>query len=136
MRISRKETTWIQDPASPNHQEHPVQDASSKQQTNKQKYKHIHHQTGVQPHSALQSEGKQTNKNHSTNLTLYEAYTTTAPILGGQKPKGRRIQPWNLGKRDLKHNKFLKNNEKAEKTTQIKKQTRKKEVQINEKEIG
>ena len=36
MRIHTKETTWIQDPASPNHQQHPVQDASSKQQTKKQ----------------------------------------------------------------------------------------------------
>ena len=41
-----------------------------------------------------------------------------------------------LGKGDLKHNKFLKSNEKAENTTQEKKQTRNTEVQINEQEIG
>ena len=34
VRTHTKETTWIQDPASPNH---PVHDASSKQQTNKMK---------------------------------------------------------------------------------------------------
>ena len=41
----------------------------------------------------------------------------TGPTLGGQKPKEERIQPWTLGKRDLKHNKLKKNsnNEKAEK---------------------
>ena len=40
---------------------------------------------------------------------------TTGPSLGGQKPKGiKKIQPWSLGKWDLKHNK-LKKNEKAEK---------------------
>ena len=57
VRTHAKETTGIQNPASPNHQQHPVQDASSKQQT-KQKYKPDHQQTGLPPHSALPSEGK------------------------------------------------------------------------------
>ena len=35
VRTHTKKTTCIQNPASPNHQEHPVQDASSKQQTMK-----------------------------------------------------------------------------------------------------
>ena len=38
VRTCTEETTWIQDLASPNHQQHLVQDVSSKQQT-KQKYK-------------------------------------------------------------------------------------------------
>ena len=37
------------------------------------------------------SEEKQTNKQKfSANFTLYEAHTNTEPILGGQKPKGRK----------------------------------------------
>jgi len=66
VRTHTKETTCIQDLASPNHQQHPVQDASSKQQT-KQKYKPNHQQTGLPPHSALLIRGK-TNK--QTNKTL------------------------------------------------------------------
>ena len=57
VRAYTKETTRIQDPASPNHQQHPVQDASSKQQT-KQKYKPNHQQTGLQVHLALHIRGK------------------------------------------------------------------------------
>ena len=58
VRTHTKETTVIEDLASPNHQQHPVQDASSKQQT-KQKYQPNHHQAGLPPHS----EEKQRNKN-------------------------------------------------------------------------
>ena len=68
------ETTWIQDLASPNYQYHPVQAASSKQQA-KQKYKQNHHETGLQPNSALAIRGKTNKQKLSTNLTLYEAYT-------------------------------------------------------------
>ena len=39
---------------------------------------------------------------------------TTGLYIGGEKPK-ERIQPWSLGKGDLKPNKLKKNNEKAEK---------------------
>ena len=42
------------------------------------------------------------------------------------------IQPWSLGKGDLKHNKLKKNNEKAEKYYT----NEETEVQINEEEIG
>ena len=85
VRTHTKETTWIQDLASPNH---PVQDASSKQQT-KQKYKPNHQQTGLPPHSVLPIRGK-TNKN-SAQITPYTKLTqTTGPTLGGQKPKGRK----------------------------------------------
>ena len=40
---------------------------------------------------------------------------TTGQTLGGQKPKGRKIQPLSQGKGDLKHNKLKKNNGKTEK---------------------
>jgi len=71
VRIHTKETTWIHYAASPNPQEHPVQDTSPKQHT-KQKYTPHHQQTGLPPHSALPIKGK-TNK--QTNLALYKAYT-------------------------------------------------------------
>ena len=65
-----------------------MQDISSKQQT-KQKYKPIHQQTEVPPHSALPIRGK-TNKN-SAQISPYTKLTqTTGPTLGGQKPKGRK----------------------------------------------
>ena len=69
VRTHTKETTWIQDLASPNHQQHPVQDASSKQQT-KQKHKPNHQQTGLPPHSALPIRGK-TNKQTKTQHNSY-----------------------------------------------------------------
>ena len=70
-----KETTWIQDPTSPNHQKHPVQDASSKQQT-RQKFKPIISRQDYHLTQSCPSEEKETNKQKlSTNLTLYEAYT-------------------------------------------------------------
>ena len=74
VRTHTKETTWIQDPAWPDHQKHPVQATSSKQQT-KLKYKPNHQQTGLPPHSALHVRGKINKQNLSTNLTLYEVYT-------------------------------------------------------------
>ena len=75
MRTHTKETTWIQAPASPNHQQHPVQDASSKQQT-KQKYRPNHQQTGLPPHSAFpirRNTNKQKNKKLNRILTLFVA---------------------------------------------------------------
>ena len=59
VRTNRKETTWIQDLASPNHQMKLF--TSSKQQT-KQKYKPSHQQTGLPPHSALPIRGKNKQK--------------------------------------------------------------------------
>ena len=71
MRTHTKETTWIQDWASPNHQEHPVQDASSKQQT-KQIYTRSSADRITTPLSfAHQRKNKQ---KLGTNLTLYKAY--------------------------------------------------------------
>ena len=41
---------------------------------------------------------------------------TAGPNLGGQKPKGRKNSTLrSLGKRDLKHSKWKKNNEEVEK---------------------
>ena len=57
---------------SPNHQQHPVQDASSKNQT---KQNTNHQQTGLPPHSAFPIRGKTNKQKMTTNLTLYEAYT-------------------------------------------------------------
>jgi len=88
IRTHTKETSWIQDLTSPNHQYHPVKDASSKQQT-KQKYKPSHHQTYLPPHSALPNWEK-TNKN-SAQISPHRKLTqTTGPSLGGQKPKERQ----------------------------------------------
>ena len=54
----------------------------------------------------------------------------------GRNQKEERIQPWSLGKGDLKHNKFKKIKKRQRKTTQMKEQIRNTEVQINEEEIG
>ena len=101
VRTHTKETTSIQDQASPNHQQHSVQDASSKQQT-KQKYKHNQQQTGLPPHSALPIRGK--TKKQTKNSTQISPYTkkftqTSGPNLGGQKPKGKKISTLKPGKR-------------------------------------
>ena len=65
-----------------------MHDPSSKQQT-KQKYKSIHQQTGLPPHSALPIRGK-TSKT-SAQISPYRNLTqTTGSTLGGQKPKGRK----------------------------------------------
>jgi len=61
---------------------------------------------------------------------------TTGPTLGGQNQKEERIQPWSLGKGDLKHNKFKKKMKKQRNTAQMKEKTRNTEVQIIEEEIG
>jgi len=75
---------------------------------NKQKYKPNHQQTGVPPHSALPIRGKtskqaskQTNKQKdSEQISLYmKLIQTTRPILGGQKPKGRKNSTLKPGKR-------------------------------------
>ena len=60
------------------------------------KYKPNHQQTGLPPHSALLIRGKthkQTKKN-SAQISPYEKLIQNiGPYLGGQKPKGKRIQP-------------------------------------------
>ena len=96
MRAYTKETTRIKDPSSPNHQQHPVQDASSKQQT-KQRNKSNHQQIGLPPHSASPSEEKQTSKQRNKNspqISPYKKLTqTTGPTLESRSQKEERIQP-------------------------------------------
>ena len=53
----------------------------------------------------------------------------------GRNQKEEIIQPWSLGKGDLKHNK-LKKMKRQRNTAQMKEQTRNTEVQVNEEEIG
>ena len=56
------------------------------------------------------TEEKQTNKQTSAQISPYKKLTqTTGPNLKGRNQKEERIQPWSLGKVDLKHNKFKKN---------------------------
>jgi len=83
-----------------------VQDASSKQ--TKQKYKPNHQQIGLPTHSALPIRGKK-HKNSAQISPYLKLTQTTAPTLGGQKPKGRKNSTLKLGKRRPQ------NNEKAEK---------------------
>ena len=78
VRTHTVETTWIQDLASPNHQECPVQDTSSKQQT-KQKYKPNHQQTGLPAHSALPIIGK-TNKQTKTQHKSHPIWSLHKPL--------------------------------------------------------
>ena len=92
-----KKNTGIQDPESPNHQKHPVQDTSSKQQT-KQKYKQNHQQTGLPPHSAFTVRGK-TNKNSAQISPSTKRTQTTGPNLGEQKPKEGKNSILKPGKR-------------------------------------
>ena len=122
-----------------------MQDASSKQQTKIQAQSSTD-RIITSLRLAHQGKNKQTNKN-SAQISPYTKLTqTTAPILGGQKPKGRkdstffkeRIQlSLKFGKGDLKHNNLKKIIMKRQRNTaQMKKQTRNTEVQINEEEIG
>ena len=115
MRTHTKETTGIQDPASPNHQYYPVQDASTKKQA-KQKCKPSHQQTGLPPHSALPLRGKPNKQKLSTNLTLKEAYTNHSTNLRKAETKRKKEFNPEAWEKDLKCNNLKNNNnEKAEK---------------------
>ena len=99
VRTHKKETTWIQDPASPNHQYHLVQDASSKEEK-KQKYKPNHQQVGLPLTQPCPSEKKWRNNKNAAQISPYRKLTKpTGPILGGQKPKGRKNLTLKPGKR-------------------------------------
>ena len=77
------------------------------------------------------------NKN-SAQISPYNKLTKiTGPKLEGRNQKEERIQPWSLGKENLKQSKLKKKkNERQRNTTQMKGQTRNTEAQINEEEIG
>ena len=78
VRTHIEETTWIQDPASPNHRKYPVEGTSSNQQT-KQKYKSNHQQIGLPPHSGLPIKGKQTNKQSQSVQSLSHVWLFATP---------------------------------------------------------
>ena len=110
-----------------------MQDASSKQQT-KQKYKPIHQQTGLPPHSALPIRGKTNKQKLSTNLTLYKTYTNHWTNL--RRAESKRKKKFNLDtwEKETSNTISLKIIMKRQRnTTQMKEQTRNTEVQINEK---
>jgi len=72
-----------------------VQDTSSKQET-KQKYKPNHQQTRLPSHLLITGKTKN-NKNLSTHLTLYEAYTNHWSSLRRAKTKRKKefnLQAW------------------------------------------
>ena len=96
VRTHTKETTQIQDLASPSHQQQHVQDASSKQRT-KQKCKHNHQHTELPPYSALPIKGKTNTQKFHTNPTLYEANTNHWTNPGGAETKRRKesnLEAW------------------------------------------
>ena len=120
VRTHTTETTWIQNVASSNH---PVQDASSKQQT-KQKYRPNHQQTGLPPPSALPTKGKTNKQKLSTNLILYEAYTNHWTNLRKAETTTKKESNFEAWEGDLKHNKLKKIMKRQRSTRQMKEQTR------------
>ena len=87
------------------------------------------------------SEENQTNKKNTVQISPYTKLTqTTGPNLGGQKLKGRKNSTLKAGKRTPQTINFKKREKERKKrqrnTTQMREQTRKPEVQINEEEIG
>ena len=91
------------------------------------------------------SEEKQTNKNLAQISSYTKLTKTTGPVLGGQKPKGRKNSTFfkeiiqlslKPGKGDLKHNNLKKIMKRQRNTSQMKEKTRNTEVQINEVETG
>ena len=98
VRTHTNETTWIQDQASPNHQEHPVWDAPSKQQTKQNKQTQSSTDMFTTSLSlAHQRKNKQTNKN-SAQISPYMKLTqTTGPNLRGVETKRRKeynLETW------------------------------------------
>ena len=70
VRTHTKETTGIQDPASPNYQQHPVQDASSKQHLNNKQNKNTNPVISRQDYHLTQpcpSEEKQRKTQHKSH---------------------------------------------------------------------
>ena len=103
-----KETTGIQDPGSPNHQQHPVQDTLSKQQT---KWKAQTQSSANRITNSLslshQRKIKQTKIQHKSQ-PIWSLHKPLDQTYEGRNQKEERIQPWSLGKGDLKHNKLKK----------------------------
>ena len=137
MRIPTKATTFTQEPTSPNCQQHPVQDASSKQQR-RQKYKPSHQQTGV-AHIVLPIRGGKKPQNspparmHAQVIPCMKLMKTTGRTLQGQKLKGITNSTSKSGKMGLQ-TQYVKKRQRN--TAQMNKQSRDTQVQINEEEIG
>ena len=108
-----------------------MENTSSKQQT-KQKYKPNHQHTGLQLTQPCPSG--ETNKQVSTNLTLYEAYTNHWTNLRRAETKRKNSTlkrgKWRPQTPEVKK-KIMK---RPRNTTQMKEQIRNTEVQINEEE--
>ena len=92
VRTHTQETTWIQDPASHNH--HPVQDASSKQQTNKQQQQKQTQSSADRITTSLSLPQQRKNKQKS-----YPTQSLQKPLdqpKEGRNQKEERIQAWEL----------------------------------------
>ena len=111
-----------------------MQDVSSQQQTT-QKYKPNHQQTGLAPHSALPIRGK-TNKQNSTNLTLYEAYTNQWTNLRRAETKRKKEFNLEAWEKDTSNTISFKKMKRQKNTTQMKEQTGNTEIQLNKEKIG
>jgi len=97
LRIHTKETTGIQDPASPNHQDRPVQDASSKQP--KKPKIQTQSSAGRITTSLTLAYQRKNKQKLSKNLTLYEAYTNHWTSLRRAEIKGRKNSTLKPGKK-------------------------------------
>ena len=134
VRTCTKETTWIQDPASPSHGapcRTPHLNNKQNKYTNSVISRQHYHLTHPCP-----SEEKQTNKKLSTKPNLHKAYTNHWTSLRGQKPKGIKNSTLKPGKRRPQTQYVKKKDKRQRDTTQMKGQTRNTEVQIHEQEIG
>ena len=92
VRTHANETTWIKDPVSPNHQQHHVQDTSSKQQ-NKTKIQTQSSAERITTSLSLVHQRKNKQK-LGTNLSLYKAYPNHGTNL--RKSETKRKQEFNL----------------------------------------
>ena len=91
VRTHCKESTSIQDLAPPNHQWHPVQDASSKQQTNKQNTNPIISRQDYHLTQPCPSEEKQTKTQHKSH-SIGSLHKPLGQTSEGRNQKEERIQ--------------------------------------------
>ena len=98
VRTPTKETTWIQ---------HLYRTTNLNNKLNKNTSPIISRQDYclTQPCPSEEEQTKTQHKSHPIG-SLHKAYT--GPALEGRNQKEERIQPWSLGKGDLKHNKLKK----------------------------
>ena len=89
-----------------------MKDPPPKQQT-RQKHKISHQQTGLLPHTDLPIRGRKQQQKLTSptrvqpQVRAYTNHWTTLPTKDREQKK-EGIQPQNLKKGDLKHNKFVK----------------------------